>query len=176
MSETLKIGIDVTAMVLIYFLVLYPKWKTKKRDYFAVNTVMYIYLGFVMYFTLMPVIVNIPFMFSHAYTINVIPFVDYINEWGDYMRDIFLNVLMTIPFGFLFPMTQGKKKRGFLRTVLFTFLLSFTIELAQFILVDYRLTDITDIITNTLGGMIGHMFYHLTQTESHALRMKIRNR
>lgn len=175
MSENLKIWIDILALILIYVFVLYPRWKKKKHDYFVINTVMYLYLGVVMYFTVMPVIVSLPFIFSHAYTINIIPFVDYINEWGDYLKDIFLNVLMTIPFGFLFPMTQGKNKRGFLRTVLFTFLLSFCIEFAQFILVDYRLTDITDIITNTFGGMIGYLFYLLTVRDSHRIRLRIRN-
>jgi len=66
---------------------------------------------------------------------------------------------MTVPFGFLFPLTQSREKRTFRATVLMTLLLSLIIEVFQPIINGDRSFDVTDLITNTLGGMIGYMGY-----------------
>ncbi len=65
---------------------------------------------------------------------------------------------MTIPFGFLFPLT-GKENSKFLKTVFYCFLLSLTIELLQPLINGFRSADITDLITNVTGGIIGYIFY-----------------
>ncbi len=41
----------------------------------------------------------------------------------------------------------------------YTFLLSFSIELLQPLINGFRSSDITDIITNTIGGIIGYIMY-----------------
>ena len=61
---------------------------------------MYVYLSFVLYFTLMPIIVKLPFILNHPYTpMNMVPFVDVLLGRGDFFRQVVLNVIMTIPFG-----------------------------------------------------------------------------
>ena len=122
---------------------------------------MYIYLAFVFYFTLMPIITSLPFIFNHPYSpMNLIPFIDISLQRGDFMQQIGLNVIMTIPFGILFPLTK-KGNEKFLKTVLYCFLLSLTIELLQPLINGFRSSDITDLITNVSGGILGYLLYLL---------------
>lgn len=151
--------IDFIFLILIYFLVFYKKWKTKGKDTLLINTTMYIYLSFVLYFTLMPIITSLPFIFNHPYDpMNFVPFVDVISGRGDFLRQIGLNIIMTIPFGFLFPLVKNKNAK-LLKTVLYTFILSLSIELLQPLINGFRSSDITDIITNVIGGIIGYIIY-----------------
>lgn len=64
---------------------------------------------------------------------NMEPFEDAISGRGDFVRQIILNVIMTIPFGFLYPMCRraAGKKCGLLHRVLMTIALSLSIELLQ---------------------------------------------
>lgn len=155
----MKCLIDFGALALLYIRVLFRKWKTRGNDVLLVNTLMYVYLSFVLYFTLMPVITSLPFVLNHPYKpMNLAPFVDVLKGRGDFLRQIILNVIMTAPFGFLFPLTQnGTAKFG--RTVFFCFLMSLGIELLQPLISGSRSSDITDIITNVTGGVLGYGFY-----------------
>ncbi len=120
---------------------------------------MYIYLAFVLYFTLMPIITALPFIFNHPYIpMSLIPFIDVTAGHGDFTRQIILNIAMTIPFGFLCPLVMNSRPT-FWKILLYTFILSLSIELIQPLLHSFRSSDITDIITNVLGGMIGYLFY-----------------
>jgi len=149
--------IDFIILTILYFVLFYKKWKNKGKDILFINTTMYIYLSFVLYFTLMPITTAIPFIFNHPYTsMNLIPFIDVSLGRGDFMRQILLNTIMTIPFGFLFPLITKKK---LLKTTFYTFLLSVSIELLQPLINGLRASDITDILTNTFGGIIGYILY-----------------
>ena len=151
--------IDFIVLLVLYIFVFFPKWKRMKKGILFVRTVMYIYLSFVLFFTMMPIITSLPHVIDHPYAFNLIPFDDYVNGRGDFMRQIILNVVMTVPFGFLFPLTRSLEKRTLRATVLMTLLLSLIIEVFQPIINGDRSFDVTDLITNTLGGMIGYMGY-----------------
>ncbi len=73
-----------------------------------------------------------------------------------FFRQVFLNVIMTLPFGFLFPLTRNKRAR-FGVTVFFCFFMSLGIELLQPCC--DRSSDITDLITNVIGGALGYGLY-----------------
>ena len=121
--------IDFIVLIFIYIFGFYKHWKKEGKKILFINTIMYIYLTFVLYFTLMPIITSIPFMFNHSYNVmNFVPFIDVINTRGDFMRQIVLNIAMTVPFGFLFPLIK-KENEKFLKTVLYCFLLSLIIEI-----------------------------------------------
>lgn len=155
------IFIDFAALAAIYFLVFYKKWKQKGKEVLFLNTVMYIYLSFVLYFTLMPIITSLPFIFNHPYVpMNLEPFIDVVHSRGDFARQIILNIIMTIPFGFLLPLTQ---KVNLLKVILYTFLLSLGIELTQPLLSNLRLSDITDLITNVSGGVLGYILFLISR-------------
>ncbi len=131
----------------------------KSRDVLLVNTLMYIYLSFVLFFTLMPIITSLPFIFNHPYdSMNLVPFIDVLNGRGDLIRQVGLNVIMTIPFVFLMPLVKKGNVR-LLKVVFYTFLLSLGIELLQPLINGFRSSDITDLITNVIGGSIGYVMY-----------------
>lgn len=157
MKYTMKYLIDFIALVLLYAFFFFRKWKSKGKDILLIDTLMYVYLCFVLYFTLMPVITSLPFILNHPYKpINTVPFVDVLAGRGDFMRQILLNVIMMLPFGFLFPMTQNPAV-GFCRTIFFCFLICLSIELLQPFF--NRSADVTDLITNIIGGMAGYVLY-----------------
>ena len=158
-GDTMKYLVDFTALALLYVFVFFRKWKIKGTDKLLVNTLMYIYLSFVLYFTLMPIITSLPSVLNHSYVpMNLVPFIDVSAENGDFFRHIVLNIIMTIPFGFLFPLTRNGNA-GLCRTVLFCFLMSLGIEILQPFINDFRSSDITDLITNVTGGVIGYILY-----------------
>ena len=157
----MKYFIDFAVLILLYAFVFFRRWNVRGRDVLLINTLMYVYLSFVLYFTLMPVITSIPFILNHPYVpMNLVPFIDVTLGRGDYLRQIVLNVIMTVPFGFLFPLTR-RETAGFGTTVLFCFLMSLGIELLQPFSFSGRSSDITDLITNVTGGVIGYGFYVL---------------
>lgn len=155
----MKVAIDFLALTMIYFFKFYKTWKSKGKDVLFINTTMYIYLSFVLYFTLMPIITSLPFILNHPYKpMNLEPFIDVAFGRGDFVRQVALNVIMTIPFGFLLPLIK-KGKTKLLKIVLYTFLLSLSIELLQPLINGFRSSDITDIITNVIGGILGYIIY-----------------
>ena len=155
----MKYLIDFTALILLYVFVFFGRWKSKGRDVLLVNTLLYIYLSFVLYFTLMPIIAALPFLLNHPYKpMNLVPFIDVTMGRGDCLRQIVLNVIMTVPFGFLFPLTRNRTAQ-FGRTVFFCFLMSLCIELLQPLINGFRTADITDVITNVTGGVLGYVLY-----------------
>ena len=157
MKYLIKYLIDFAVLVFLYAFVFFRKWRTRGRDSLLVNTLMYAYLSLVLYFTMMPVAASIPFMLDHPYKpMNLVPFIDVSLRRGDFFRQVFLNVIMTLPFGFLFPLTRNKRA-SFGVTVFFCFLMSLGIELLQPFF--DRSSDITDLITNVIGGALGYCLY-----------------
>lgn len=155
----MKYLIDFAALAFLYVFVFFKKWKSKGKDILLVNTLMYIYLSFVLYFTLMPVIISIPFVLNHPYEpMNLVPFIDVSMGRGDFFRQVILNVIMTVPFGFLFPLTRNRTAK-LSETIFFCFLMSLGIEILQPLIDGFRASDITDLITNVIGGILGYGFY-----------------
>ena len=150
---------DFIILFILYIFIFFKKWQEKGKDVLVINTLMYIYLSFVLYFTLMPIFTSLPNIFIYtSRSINLTPFIDVIESKGDFIRQVVLNVIMTIPFGFLLPHIRNLKI-NYIKTIFYTFSLSLIIEILQPIINSYRSTDITDLITNTLGGVIGYVFY-----------------
>lgn len=63
---------------------------------------------------------------------------------------------MFVPFGIMFPMID--EKNNFLKTVKWSFIISLVIEVLQ-PLISVRSSDITDLITNVFGAVIGYLIY-----------------
>ena len=89
-----------------------------------------------------------------ARSLNLIPFAGY----SQGLREMIDNLAVFIPFGLLLGVVF--KQTSLLRKLTFIFIFSFAVEIIQFVLAIGR-TDITDIITNTLGGLIGLALYRL---------------
>ncbi|MFA9464166.1 MAG: VanZ family protein [Velocimicrobium sp.] len=173
MSNNIKCLIDMIAIFLIYFIFYYKKWKNKGKDTLVVNTLMYVYICLVLYVTLMPIIVSLPFIMNHSYIpMNLLPFDDYLNGRGDTLRQIVLNVIMMMPFGFLLPIV---KKKSLFTCTMQTILFSLTIELLQPLINGFRSSDVTDVITNTIGGIIGYLLHLFFRPKVNAVLLRFKS-
>lgn len=83
--------------------------------------------------------------------ISILPF-----QQGILFSD-YLNVLMFVPLGIFLPL-MWKNYHSFKETVKYGFYLSLFIEFCQ-LFTRARATDINDLITNTLGVIIGWVIY-----------------
>lgn len=165
--------IDIVIAILVYFFYCVPKWGTSVYTVFL-KTCLYCYGFCVLFFTcIIPFIFPLPFFNMEISNIhfNLIPFVDYINGNGDFMKQIELNVLMLIPFGILYPFIY---KKNLVRTVLAGLLISTSIELIQLFSVrQYSSCDITDVITNVAGTLVGYLLYKCLNKPVDMLLQKI---
>lgn len=160
---------DLFLLSIVYIFFFYTRWKNKDRSTFLVLTIFYIYISLVIYETLIPIVPSIPHLFDHGYrTMNLNPFIDIVENHSNAVEEVILNILLFVPFGFLFPTI---KHTGFKKTVLTAFFFSLFIELVQPILSPFRASDITDLITNTTGAMIGYSIYFQYKQELERLRI-----
>lgn len=147
---------DLLALAAVYILLL-RRWKKQGRRRTAVYTVFYIYMAGVLWVTVLPLI-SMPGI-HHPYAPMILePFRDLKAGYGNAERQLFLNVLMTVPFGILWPVVR-RGRAGIFRTVGAAFLLSLCIELVQPLLPTARTADVTDLICNTAGGLLGYALY-----------------
>lgn len=88
-------------------------------------------------------------------TLNLIPFYDVFN--GNYNRlDIFGNIILFIPLG-IYINVVGKNSKV-LKYIYKIAMISLIFEVSQYVF-GIGASDITDIITNTIGGVIGIGIY-----------------
>lgn len=157
MSTSPRVIFDFIILAIIYRVFFYTKWKTMSKKKFILHNLFYVYISLVIYLTLMPIITSIPFIFNHEYvSMYLLPFDDYFQQNGDATFQIIINIIMFIPLGFTLPML---KKRGFINVLLISFLFTLSIEILQPLLNSFRISDITDVITNTTGGVVGYILY-----------------
>lgn len=175
MRSILKYMADIIVLLVIYAFFLYPKWKSRGKREMLTNTLMYVYLAMVVAVTLMPIICSLPTVFNHPYVpMNLMPFDDYIHSRGDTVRQIVLNVIMLMPFGFLLPLvSKSRKRESIFYSARCTFLLSLGIELLQPLINPGRASDVTDLITNTLGGILGYLLYRLFRPLTRAILRRL---
>lgn len=156
--------LDLLVLVAVYAAWLLPKWRRLGRRPLLVYTLMYGCLAGIVRFTLMPVLTALPYCLDHPYIpMHMAPFEDVIHRHGDYVRQIVLNVVLFLPFGVLQPLCdrcRGRRPR-FWRCLLLALALSAGVELVQPLLHVFRRADITDVITNTIGGVLGYALWAL---------------
>lgn len=93
--------------------------------------------------------------------LNLMPFnfggcFDYMPQ--NCMKNIFNNILLTIPFGFLFPLVFRVKGRNMF-WILMAIGASFELTqlfMALFLRTSFRSIDINDVILNTIGAFLGY--------------------
>ena len=145
--------------IFVYFIYFFPIWDKNTRDKLVMHIIMFVYLSFVFTLTIIPLPTQFHFTNSALLqSINFIPFRDIIYGYAFAKREALLNVIMMIPFGILLSLLTKKR---LLAIVLATCLFSLTIETTQYFTIlfqtDYpRIVDITDVITNTIGGFLGY--------------------
>ncbi|WP_088011624.1 VanZ family protein [Gottfriedia acidiceleris] len=89
------------------------------------------------------------------------------------IRNLGLNILLFIPFGFLLSLRRTFNKRIVLNVAFIGLLLSFFIEIVQYIVPMGRAADIDDLILNTLGAYFGYVIWKfLNKKSSNIFTMK----
>ena len=98
--------------------------------------------------------------------INLIPF-----RWlTEGVRPYIENILLFIPLGFMLPWIW-KKYKVLWKTALSGITFSLIIELSQ--LFNFRITDIDDLLMNTLGALIGWVIFRLLKEHLSKLQDKV---
>lgn len=158
--------LDYSILLFVLWIIYRIKWIHKGKNQQIIFLIFGLYLISVISVTLMPFLLPIPgeeqFYLDH---INWIPFVDIINQRDFAISGILLNVLLFIPFGFIMP-ALSQKKSG--KIIFYGFLFSLGIETMQLIYVligrgPFRVFDITDLMTNTLGAALGVGIFYFTR-------------
>lgn len=90
-------------------------------------------------------------------SINLIPFY-YSTEVNFHLREVIANMLIFVPLGIYLKMLDKDNKK----VILFGFVFSILLEISQFIF-GLGATDITDVITNTVGTILGVCGYVLIE-------------
>lgn len=115
---------------------------------------------FVIYFLFLCWLVLFKFSFSFEdiqryRAINLDPFHDALNH-PIRTREVIYNILIFIPYGILISI--AKENKSILNRVFQIFLTSLVFEILQFVFM-IGSSDVNDLITNTLGGVIGIVIY-----------------
>ena len=107
-----------------------------------------------LYFAALFSVVGLPQMGCLVFepNLHLVPLLDVFEGSASYWRSTALNVLLFVPLGVLLPLLWGRFRSGW-KTVLFGFCLSLGVECLQ--MFTLRLTDVDDLITNTLGTAVG---------------------
>lgn len=115
---------------------------------------MFMLFVFAVYFMAVFSVVGIPTVYTMKvdFVFNLIPLIDIFNSPVVYIINTILNVILFMPLGFLLP-TIWKEYRSIKKTVFMGLAISVIIELLQ--IFTFRVTDIDDLITNTLGTFWG---------------------
>ncbi|MEE8807455.1 MAG: VanZ family protein [Lactimicrobium sp.] len=143
--------IDCLILLGLYLFFFLGRLKGQPKLTICLKSLYYLYLCTVFYCTLVPIIPTFD-----APSINLIPFRDYFFAYGDYHRQIILNILLFMPMGFFMA---WHRRRSIFSTTLTCACISFAIEVLQPWITIGRVCDITDLITNTIGALLGCLIY-----------------
>ena len=167
MVRLLSIGIGVVStMVVLLPVMLILHYTIFKR--YSLKKTIFIFI-YAVYLSAVFTVVGIPTintLMVHA-EFNWIPVIDIVNSPLEYIKNTVLNIILFVPLGFLLP-TIWKQYRALKKTFLAGLGLSFMIEILQ--IFTYRLTDIDDLITNSVGTVIG---FFLSSVFAEKLRLKL---
>ena len=158
-------------IILITILVKY-NIKRMPTSYLVIFSLMWIYLLFVVGLTIFPIPYNgdfqtlkesdqIGLVFSR---INLIPF-QYLSWYNlrSMFFEIVLNILLTVPFGFLINYFSKFNSKSILWISIASGLVIETSQLIMSLFIGpYRTVDISDVILNAMGCFIGFLLYKIS--------------
>ena len=85
-------------------------------------------------------------------------FIEYREELGVFavFANLFGNILIFMPFGFFIAVASAR--RGFFKTIFFSFAVSLGVELFQLV-TRVGSCDVDDLLLNTIGGALGYILF-----------------
>lgn len=140
--DTISAAIFIIPLMLLWFFVFSKETAKLSR---------FLYLIFGCFLAAVFSAVGVPSISDLTFDIslNLIPF------YGMSIEESLLNVVLFVPLGFFLPILS-KKFRSIKTAILTGISLSLFIEIVQ--IFTLRTTDINDLITNTLGTLLGYLF------------------
>ena len=153
---------ELFAVVLLAFVFRKPMLEEKKNVWLKILLIMLaMYLAHLFYVLLSPTYFFRRFAFSTE-RLNLIPF-RVLSEWLAHPLNFFGNVLLFMPIGFFEVLLHPTytRKQQLLRTAAVSAGISLFVEFAQ--LFNFRVSDVDDIILNTIGGLSGCLLCMLEQ-------------
>ena len=157
---------SIIGLIVVYLLIYFKKWKDYKGRELIFRNLFFIYICFVLFLTILPIDWTFDLKWKYHSSIefsygNIKPYNDLILGRSGALKEVVLNIIMTIPFGFLYSLL--KKNINIIRVVGAGFLFSLSIELTQLMmtifLLNHRSFDVTDLINNTLGAVLGYIIF-----------------
>jgi len=156
--------LPVTAIAFLIAMIVNIKRKTGVvRTLFWVAIILYISVLIELFFFPIPCYPS-EWAVGREYTkpsMNFVPFVNILSTQPFVIvRNLFGNILVFVPLGFLVPYMMKSEKK-IKKTLIIVVLSSIGVELIQFIgsfmifRMDWKVVDIDDLIMNTIGGLIG---------------------
>ena len=156
MVRLLSIGIGaVSTMIVLLPIMLILRYTIFKQYSFKKVSLVFVYA---VYLSAVFTAVGIPTINGLIINIefNWVPFVDIVNSPVEYIKNTVLNILLFVPLGFLLP-TVWNEYRSSKKTLITGLGISLIIEILQ--IFTFRLTDVDDLITNTVGTILGYYLY-----------------
>ena len=151
--------IAIIFIVIINILYLPILFKLKKKGISPIRQISYIGLFCSVFLIIFATILCTPITFQpEAHFLNLIPFNWRENGLKQFLIEELANIILFIPLGFFLPAVFRSNRKAY-KTVSITFSITFGIECHQYFI--GRLSDIDDIITNLLGGIIGFIVFKL---------------
>jgi len=150
------LGISILYLPIMFFL--------KKKGVEILRQISYLLLFcsfFLIVFATIFFVRNINFK-PERYILNLQPFdwlknIKYIGI-DNVLAETIPNIIMFIPLGLLIPVVFISKRKLY-KTIIIVFAISFSAEFIQYFI--GRSSDIDDIITNVLGGIIGYGIFKI---------------
>lgn len=146
-------------IIIISILYLPILFKLKKKGISPIRQISYIGLGASIFLIIFATILFMPITFKpETHILNLIPF--NLQEIGieQFLIEKIPNIILFIPLGFFLPAVFKSNRKAY-KTILIIFAITFEIEFFQYFI--GRSSDIDDIITNLLGGIIGFIVFKL---------------
>jgi glycopeptide antibiotics resistance protein len=151
----------IAAILLVITLLIMRKKFKHSGIYLSFFGLFIVYLLMVAKYTLFPITFGIPEFIDRELvlnSVNLIPFNQLMIE------NVILNVILTLPFGFLLPLVKKVKKNQVV--LLWSILLPLIIETTQLLIglatgILERRVDVTDVICNFIGVLVGFSIYRI---------------
>ena len=153
---------ELFAVVLLAVVFRKPMLEEKKNVWLKILLIMLaMYLAHLFYVLLSPTYFFRRFSFSTE-RLNLVPF-RVLSEWLAHPFNFFGNVLLFMPIGFFEVLLHPgySRKKQLLRAASVSAGISLFVEIAQ--LFNFRVSDVDDIVLNTLGGVSGCLLCMLQQ-------------
>ena len=146
--------LDLSLLAGLYGFVLYPRYKKLEKRQYWLHTLFFAYICLVLLVTVMPILTSLPHLFNHGEIVfHLEPFEDLRLGYLDAEKQIILNILLMVPVGYLLPKITRLKGWSVLLAG------CMCIEWIQPYLNSMRSCDITDVITNTSGVILGYVLH-----------------